>query len=405
MPIAGRVAAVTLAPGTPVAKGQVVARIVQTDLDLAVREAEAALARLEAAVRESRDTSVEETALRQAEEHVKSAASTVAAASARADSSQARLDYAEKQLHRTRRLAETGVRTEDDLERAIHDEISSRLGHQQDVLQHAAIRSFQTATDLTPQMVRQYIARKGLGAEVQERQKAEALVKLEQAKLQWERGVMRSPVDGVVLARHATSEGHLAAGTLLLEIGRPEDLEVEADVLSVEAVRVKACDRVEIYGPAIGPGPVRGAVERVYPAGFTKTSSLGVEQQRVKVIVRFDPGDLARIRKEQSLGVGYRVRVRLQTAEKSEALVVPRSALFRGPDGQWQLYAVRDGRAVVQEVERGLSNDDFVEVLAGLDEGDLVIPSPRSNLADGRRVRPVVRPATSGNGRVALDGD
>jgi HlyD family secretion protein len=134
----------------------------------------------------------------------------------------------------------------------------------------------------------------------------------------------------------------------------------------------------------------RGTVSRIYPAGFTKVSSLGVEQQRVKVIVPFAADELARLRSEQDLGVGFRVRVRIYTAEKSEALVIPRSALFRGPAGDWQVFVVRDGRARLQTVPVGLLNDRLAEVTAELTSEDIVILAPETSLTDGTPVRAVL---------------
>ena len=119
-----------------------------------------------------------------------------------------------------------------------------------------------------------------------------------------------------MLERAFSDERQVTAGTVLLKIGRLENLEVEADILSQDVVNVKEKDPVEITGPAIGPTPAHGTVKRIYPAGFTKVSSLGVEQQRVKVIIAIDPPDLARLRNQRDLGVDYRVRVRVFTAEK-----------------------------------------------------------------------------------------
>ena len=197
---------------------------------------------------------------------------------------------------------------------------------------------------------------------------------------------MRSPVDGVVLDRLVSNERYLSAGTTLLEIGRLEDLEVEADVLSLDVVAAKVGDRVEIYGPAIGLPPARAVVARIYPAGFTKLSSLGVEQQRVKVILRFEPNELKRLLQNRRLGVGYRVRVKIFTADKTQALLVPRSALFRAADNSWRVFAVRDGRARLQTVEVGLMNDEQVEILKGLSENEPVVLAPESDLTDGTRV-------------------
>jgi HlyD family secretion protein len=392
-PAAGRIEAIPLVEGTPVKAGQVVAQFVPIDLDLAVREAEAAAERLQAAIRQSGDTTVEETGLKQARKYVDSTAATVSASKERIRAGKEQWNYATKERKRVERLISKGARTEDDLDRAKLQEVQGEVDYWQDFFIHAAMLSLQAATDLMPEMVQQYIDRKGLGKAVQEKQLTEALVRLDQARLNQKRGTMTSPVDGVVLRRFVRDEGYLAGGTKLLEIGSLERMEVEADVLSVDVVNVKPKDPVEIYGPAIGSPSARGIVDRIYPAGFTKVSSLGVEQQRVTVVIRFDPKDLARLLAERGLGVGYRVRVRIQTATKPDALVVPRSALFRGPGGGWQLYVLRDGRARIRDVALGILNDELAEVTEGLSEGDLVVPSPESNLAEGQRVLAVVREA------------
>lgn len=386
MPYAGRVQSIALTEGTVVKKGQPVAQIIARDLELEVQQARTAVARLEASIRENAFIEVEKTALQQTLEYVKSMKSTVEAAVARADSSQAALQYAETALGRTQNLFEKKAASQDDLDRATLQKIQSAMTYRQDRLISAASEAIQAATNLMPEMVRQYIQRKVLTGDVLERQKAEAEVQLQKALDNQARGQMLSPVDGVVLARHVSNERYLAAGAPLLEIGNLDQLEVEADVLSLDVVSAQKGDRVEIYGPAIGPAPARGTVDRIYPAGFTKVSSLGVEQQRVKVVVRFDPQDLQRLRRERNLGVGYRVRVRIVTAEKAQARQIPRSAMFRDTDGSWQVYVVRGGRAVAQKLTVGLINDEQAEVLSGLRTGEPVIRSPESSLTDGQRV-------------------
>jgi len=391
MPSAGRVAAVESGEGTPVTKGKPVARFVPIDLELDVREGETAVDRLKASIDEAADDSVEKIAHKQTEQFVKSTEKTVEAAAERMRSGKARLEYAIKELDRVRQLFGRGARSEDDLDQAALRHVQSDADYREDVLVHAAMLALQAATNMTPDMVLQYIARKRLTKAVLEKQLAEAKVRLEEAELNRTRGTMTSPVDGVVLNRFVTSEGYFPAGTKLLEIGRLEELEVEADVLSVDVVGVKPGDQVEIYGPAIGTPSVRGTVAQIYPAGFTKVSSLGVEQQRVKVIAQFRAADLDRLRKERNLGVGYRVRVKIETAEKPDALVVPRSSLFRGPFGAWQLYAVRGGHAEIVDIRVGILNDELAEVTEGLAEGELVVPFPDSDLNDGQRVTPVLR--------------
>lgn len=107
----------------------------------------------------------------------------------------------------------------------------------------------------------------------------------------------------------------------------------------------------------------------------------------MRVIVKFEADDLARVRKEQALGVDYRVRVKIVFAEKAGAIVVPRSALFRAAEGKWQVMAVRGGRVGKITITTGLMNESIVEVLDGLKPGELVVRAPESRLTEGARVR------------------
>ncbi|HET6884448.1 MAG TPA: HlyD family efflux transporter periplasmic adaptor subunit, partial [Pirellulales bacterium] len=288
-----------------------------------------------------------------------------------------------------RSLFETRTSNEEEYNRAEVSKIEADVSYQQDVLLLSALKSLQAATALAPTLVRQYIARKQLKHDVLLQERAEAETRLKEAERDRRRGQMSSPVDGVVLERFETNERQVNAGTVLLSIGQLDDLQVEVDVLSQDVVNVKPGQQADIYGPAIGAQPVSGVVDRIYPAGFTKTSSLGVEQQRVKVVLTFPPEELSRLRDERDLGVGYRVRVKIFTAERSRALVIPRSALFRGPAGNWQVFAVRDGRARLVEVGVGLLNDDIAEIREGLNESEPIILAPETTLVDGTRVAPV----------------
>ena len=387
MPFDGRIEPIDLVEGQPVSRGQVVARLVPLDLDLNYEEAHAAVERLTASIAENDDISVETTTLRQAVSFVESMNRTVEAAVERVRAGKAKLEYSERALARILQLRQSNAATEEaeDLARLQH--VESGVAYQQDVLVQAALESIQAATALLPNLVQQYIDRKRLTRAVLEKQRAEAQVRLREAENNQKRGVLLSPIDGVVLARRESNERRVAGGTVLLELGDLSQLEVETDVLSQDVVRVAEGDPVELYGPAVGARGARGQVARIFPAGFTKVSSLGVEQQRVKVIVAFAPGELERLRREQNLGVGYRVRLRIITDQKSNALVVPRAALFRGVSGNWQVFAVREGRARLIPVDVGLMNDEHAEVLRGLEQNDLVVLAPESTLSDGDRVK------------------
>ena len=314
---------------------------------------------------------------------------SVEASAAHIEASRAQLAFTETDLARVRQLAATGVLTREDQDRAQLEHIRSAVSLRQSELVHAASAAMLTATELMPPMIEQYIDRKELSVEVLRRQHDELQARLDEVRRDQRRGAMTSPIDGLVLHRELSDEQFVAAGTTIMELGRLDDLEIEVEVLSTDAVTVRPGQAVEVYGPAVGSPAVRAAVLRVEPAGFTKISSLGVEEQRVRVIVRLGDADLARLIGQRGLGVGDRVRARIFTAEKPDALIVPRSALFRGADEAWQLYAVRRGRTVLLTVGVGLMNDREAEVVEGIEAGDAVVFAPETGLTDGAKVTPV----------------
>jgi HlyD family secretion protein len=190
-----------------------------------------------------------------------------------------------------------------------------------------------------------------------------------------------SPVGGFILRVPQESERAVVAGTPLVEIGDPKQLEIVTDLLSGDAVRVKAGAPVliEDWG---GERPLHGRVRLVEPYGFTKISALGVEEQRVNVIVEFTE-PLGAI---QRLGHGYRATVRIVTWSAPDVLKVPISALFR-TGGQWSVFTVdREGRARQQKITIGHMNDREAEVLGGLSGGQKVLLHPSDKVRDGVKV-------------------
>ncbi len=390
MPFNARIEPIDLAEGSSVKAGQVVARLVPLDMELAVAEARAGVDRAKAAIEENDDIGVENTTLQQTLKMVESMDSTVKAADKRVTAGEAKLNYANKNFRRMDDLRQRNAVAEDMFNQAEMQQVSASVDFQQDVLVAAAMHSMQAATVLAPQVIRQYITRKSLTSKVKQQELAQAEARLKQMLRDQERGEMKSPIDGTILERRETNERQVAAGTLLVSIGNLDTLEVEADILSQDVVNVAVGQPVEIYGPAIGHHPAHGKVTRIYPAGFTKVSSLGVEQQRVKVIVGFEPSEVARLRQERGLGVGYRVRARIFTAAKENVPLVPRSAMFRSPTGDWQVFAVRDSVARLQTIEVGLMNDRVAEAVRGLAADDVVVLSPETSLVDGAVVRAVI---------------
>jgi len=192
---------------------------------------------------------------------------------------------------------------------------------------------------------------------------------------------LAAPVSGVVLRQHYESARPVQSGEPLLEIGDPAGLEIEVDVLSADAVRLREGMRVELmrWGKA---KPLAGRVRRIEPGGFTKFSALGVEEQRVWVIVEItSPRD-----EWINLGEAYRVNARFVLNEAADTLRVPASAVFQS-DGGDAVFRIDGSRARLAPVRAGLRGGGWVEVLDGLEAGDRVVVHPDRELADGQRVR------------------
>ena len=198
--------------------------------------------------------------------------------------------------------------------------------------------------------------------------------------------LIRSPISGKILRVFQESATVVSPGTRLLEIGDPRDLEVVVDVLSVDAVKIRPGQFVwlEQWG---GEHPLAGRVRLVEPAAYLKLSALGVEEQRVNVII--DIVDALNSEDSSSgldtLGDGFRVEARIVITERRQALAVPTSALFRQA-AQWAVFQIVDGRAVSRVVEIGPRNDHYAEILSGLNQGDTVIVHPSDLIQVGTRV-------------------
>lgn len=190
-----------------------------------------------------------------------------------------------------------------------------------------------------------------------------------------------SPVSGVILRRLRESAAFVPAGEPLVEVGDPQDLEIVADLLSTDAVQVRqgAAVRVEQWG---GGDTLMARVRRVEPSGFRKISALGVEEQRVNVVMDFEDAAKAAAR----LGDGYRTEVRIVIWEHADVIQVPTSALFRhGTD--WAVYVI-DGELVrLTPVTIGQRHAQAAEVLTGIAQGARVVVHPPDTLADGAKIR------------------
>ncbi len=190
-----------------------------------------------------------------------------------------------------------------------------------------------------------------------------------------------SPVTGRVLKVVRECEGPVRTGDMLLEVGDPTILEVEVDVLSADAVKIKPGMNV-LFDRWGGEAPLQGIVRIIEPVGFTKISALGVEEQRVLII-----SDITSpIEQWKRVGDGYRVEARFILWHEDDVLQVPASSLFRYHQG-WAVFVVENNQAKRRLVKVGQRNGLVAQILEGISEGESVVNHPSDDVEDGRRVK------------------
>ncbi len=331
-PLAGTLARIELRAGDPVTAGAVVARIAPLPAPLLDARTRAELGGRVDVARAQR---------RQAD-------STVERARAAAD-------FAAREVERLRPLIAQRAVPELELERAqLSSELAARDLASARFAATVAVHQVTTAEAMAARA-----GKPGTGADVD----------------------VVAPVSGQVLRVLAGSEGAVGPGSPLLELGDPRRLEIVADVLTADAVAIRPGAAVTLSG--WGGAPLPGRVRRVEPSATTRLSSLGVEEQRVDVVIDLTgPAEAW-----AGLGDGWRVEARIVTTELAEVTTVPLGALRRAGDG-WSVFVVTSGRARRRAVELGAQNGERAEVRAGLVPGDRVVLHPGERVVDGVRVEP-----------------
>jgi HlyD family secretion protein len=331
-PVAGRLTRITRVEGASVRAGDVVARLTPLPLD--------------------------SQATMQAQARLDGASALVRGAAADVRVATANLDQRRRELSRAKSLAEVGG-----VAPRILEESELALVQAEEALRAATERA--RAAEADARQARAVLfAREGNGATTV---------------------LVRAPASGRILRVPERSERIVAAGATLLELGDPASLEIVVDVLSSDGATIHAGDRVRLAEWASDSGehmnPVIGHVREIEPAGFTKVSALGVEEQRVNVIVDVDkipPG----------VGDGFRVEVSIIVWSSPKVIVVPRSALLQASGGTtgWNAFVVRSGRAEARSIRIGHVGGAAAEVIAGIDEGDEVVLFPSDQVKAGTRV-------------------
>lgn len=329
-PLAGNLARIELQPGDTIEEDEVLARIAPLATPLLdARTRGQARANLEAA----------KAAIKQAEAQTKRA--------------RASLKFAKDEVERLAPLVERGVEPQSALDRA--------------TLQVKTLESDVDSARFATRV-----------AQHQQRMAESALERFEDPNSGStpEQFVIQSPITGKVLAIHRESEGVTTPGAPLVELGDPRALEIVVDVLTRDAVRIDsgAAAVVERWGGAQLPAKV----VLVEPSAFTRMSSLGVEEQRVNVVLELE----APYEVWSKLGEGYRVEARMTVWHQASVLKVPTAALFRHED-RWAVFCVDPDRAAVCPVELGERSRSEAQVLSGLEEGQRVIVHPSDAVEDG----------------------
>jgi HlyD family secretion protein len=332
-PLAGRLTRVRLKAGDPVAAGDAVASILPPPAPL-----------------------LDPRARREAEERLGAAEAALERAKAVVERARAQTENAKAELDRTRTLTASGASTVQALERAeLAQRVADRELRAAEFQNHAAEHELAQATALLGRY------RDGVDAPAEP----------------WN---VTAPVTGVVLRVAQESATVVQSGAPLLEIGDPRDLEIVTDVLSTDAVEIRPGAEVAIehWG---GAGALAGRVRRIEPAAFTKVSTLGVEEQRVNVLIDV----LSPPQQWTGLGDGYRVNTRITVFTQDDIEIIPAGALFRRGDG-WSVYVAVEGRAQPRAIELVRRSRGFAAVRSGLTPGERVIVYPSDQIGPGVRV-------------------
>ena len=345
-PLSGRLLRIGLDVGDKVIAGETpVARIEPTDPELLDPRAQA-----------------------QSEARVKAAEARLKQSNTQLDRAKAAMDFAESEIGRVRSLSERGAATSSQLDQK---EMQFRTATED----FRAAKFAEEIAQFELELERAALLRTQEARESSEDNESEATSSPGNGQF-----VIRAPISGRVLKLEQESATIITPGTPLMQLGDPADLEVVVDVLSRDAVRIEPGAKAELdqWG---GEDPLQATVRLIEPSGFTKISALGVEEQRVNVILDLDDAPEDRT----TLGDNFRVEAHIIVWEEPTVLKVSNSALFRH-EGEWSVFRLNDTHARLQPIELGHQNSLESEIVTGLEEGDRIVLHPSDQVTDGVEV-------------------
>ncbi|MEM8603070.1 MAG: efflux RND transporter periplasmic adaptor subunit, partial [Cyanobacteria bacterium P01_H01_bin.121] len=376
----GQLQRITLDPGDQVQQGEQVAQIDPLPYTSQVQDAQARLQELQAQITGVETQRPKTAALNQARARIRSAQAAEREAQAQVAQAEASLTQAQRDRERFADLQQAGAIAQQALETA-------------ELTETTRAEALDVANQTLQKAIADVAAAQDALAILQaEQQDPDYLVEVYQAQIEAtraqlanltdtaQRTTVTAPATGEVLRILKESEGYVAAGTPLLEIGEPQSLELVIDILSQDAVQVQPGDPVLVQQWG-GDQTLPAQIEYVEPSAFTEVSALGVEEQRVNAIAAFSESDIP-------LGDGFRVEASIVTWQAADALQVPVSALFRCEQTEWCVFTVAAGEAQRQLVNLGPRSDTAAVVEAGLAAGDHVIIHPSEQIQTGSNVEP-----------------
>lgn len=379
MPVSGRIARIDLEPGDPVNAGQDLVTYDRTPFEQELEETRSAVDELEAQIVVNEYNKLEETAKIETQAIVESTQEALKAAKAQVDAERFRSERASKELDRIQKLAKEKSVSQSQLDDVELESETALIELRKQEFNLAAMNAIFVAVQLGPRFVEEFLGRKQLQRSVLLHQLAQTKARLARAEHDYHLASIQSPIQGVVLERFELGDRFLQAGQELLRLGDLHQLEVIADVLTQDALHLHSGSEV-LMAPATGLKPIPGTVKRIEPAGFTKLSSLGVEQQRVNVIVSFK-------QEQDRLGVGYQVQTQFFIGSKKDALIIPRSCVMQDIDQSYYVFTVMDSSLKKKTITLGLRSDLEMEVLDGLTGQETIVLHPDATMKNTMRVR------------------
>ena len=385
-PVAGRLARIKLDEGDRVVKGEIIAQIDPLSLESDVREAQARLRQWQAEKKGVETQRPKQEAITQGEARIRAAVAKQREAEAKVGRARADLEQAVRDRERNRQLHADGVISRQSKERADLEAITKTraLEAEERIVDSAA------AEVITAQEALAILRAKQQDPDylIDVYDARIASVEAELAKLTDDanRASIASPIDGYVFRVNLESAKYVEAGTQLLELGNPQDLEIVVDLLSSDAVKVKpgATMLLEHWG---GESTIQAKVRYIEPSAFTKVSALGVEEQRVNVVADF-------VDLEIPLGDRYRVETKTVVWSKDDVVVIPLSALFRCKSGNnrvlsnnWCTFVVENNKARKRQIKVSQRSNFEAVIEDGLQVREKVILHPTEQIQIGTKVK------------------